>query len=141
MTGLLRQPQLVDPHDITPARSVTPGFSIVLIAVPVRYSAPFPIQLLEEHVSNEQGTLSPDPSGAVGGGRWAQPAREAGDKASERKDFVKKAGLAAIGGAFSGTFRVVAAAIRDALLSDPGTDLRATRCCRSGCRPRGRCPR
>lgn len=23
MTGLLRQPQLVDPHDITPARSVT----------------------------------------------------------------------------------------------------------------------
>ncbi|WP_328349112.1 hypothetical protein OG800_49065 [Streptomyces sp. NBC_00445] len=38
------------------------------------------------------------------------------------QDFVKKAGLAAIGGAFSGTFRVVAAAIHDALLQDSGTD-------------------
>ncbi|WP_405662933.1 hypothetical protein OG379_14965 [Streptomyces sp. NBC_01166] len=35
-----------------------------------------------------------------------------------RKDFVKKAGLAAIGGAVSGTVRVVAAAIRDALFGE-----------------------
>ncbi|MEH0433851.1 hypothetical protein QBB34_47670 [Streptomyces stelliscabiei] len=73
-------------------------------------------------MSNQQGTPSPDPSGTVAAGRPAQPAREAGDKAAERKDFAKKAGLAAIGGAFSGTFRVVAAAVRDALLGDSGTD-------------------
>lgn len=73
-------------------------------------------------MSNEQGTPSPDLSGVVAGGRPAQPAREAGDEDAERKDFAKKAGLAAIGGAFSGTFRVVAAAIRDALLGDSGTD-------------------
>jgi hypothetical protein len=54
--------------------------------------------------------------------RPAQPVKEAGDKAADRKDFVKKAGLAAIGGAFSGTFRVVAAAVRDAVLGDSGTD-------------------
>ncbi|MEU9191072.1 hypothetical protein AB0D14_42595 [Streptomyces sp. NPDC048484] len=73
-------------------------------------------------MSNEQGTPSPDPSGTAVGGRPAQPAQEAGDKASERKDFTKRAGLAAIGGAFSGTFRVVAASVRDTLLGDSGTD-------------------
>lgn len=73
-------------------------------------------------MSNEQGTPSPDPTGAAVGGRPAQPARETGGKAMERKDFAEKAGLAAIGGAFSGTFRVVAAAIRDALLGDSGAD-------------------
>ncbi|MCQ8833822.1 hypothetical protein [Streptomyces malaysiensis] len=73
-------------------------------------------------MSNEQGTPSSDPSGAVAGGRPAQPARKARDKDGERKDFAKKAGLAAIGGAFSGTFRVVAGAIRDAFLGDSGTD-------------------
>ncbi|MGW3954705.1 hypothetical protein [Streptomyces cavernae] len=73
-------------------------------------------------MSNKQGTPSPDPSGVAVGGHPAQPAREAGEQAADRKDFVKKAGLAAIGGAFSGTFRVVAAAVRDAVLGDSGTD-------------------
>ncbi|GAA2767488.1 hypothetical protein GCM10010103_65300 [Streptomyces paradoxus] len=73
-------------------------------------------------MSNKQGIPRPDPSGAAVSGRPAQPSQEAGDKASERKDFAKKAGLAAIGGAFSGTFRVVASSIRDALLGDSGTE-------------------
>ncbi|KMS74255.1 hypothetical protein ACM01_15215 [Streptomyces viridochromogenes] len=73
-------------------------------------------------MSNQQGTPSPDPTGATVGGPPAQPAQEAGDNASERKDFAKKAGLAAIGGAFSGTFRVVAASVRDALIGNSGTE-------------------
>ncbi|MEU9286419.1 hypothetical protein AB0D57_17285 [Streptomyces sp. NPDC048275] len=73
-------------------------------------------------MSNEQRTPKSDPSGEAVGGGSAQPAQEAGDKASERKDFWEKAGLAAIGGAFSGAFRVVAASIRDALFGDSGTD-------------------
>ncbi|WP_158751642.1 hypothetical protein [Streptomyces bicolor] len=48
--------------------------------------------------------------------------QKAGVKASERNDFAKKAGLAAIGGAFSGTFRVVAASIRDAILGGSGAE-------------------
>jgi hypothetical protein len=66
-------------------------------------------------VSNEQRTPRSDPSGEEVGGGPTQAAQEAGDKASERKDFMQKAGLAAIGGAFSGAFRVVAASIRDDL--------------------------
>ena len=72
-------------------------------------------------MSNEQGTPSPDPSGALGGRRPAQSAREAGENAG-RRDFARKAGLAAIGGAVSKTSRVAAAATRDALLGDSGTD-------------------
>ncbi|MEU5044555.1 hypothetical protein [Streptomyces griseorubiginosus] len=73
-------------------------------------------------MSSEQGTPSPDPSGAKADVRPAQPVTEAGDKSADRKDFAKKAGLAAIGGAFSGTFRVVAGAVRDAVFGDSGTD-------------------
>ncbi|MFE1840716.1 hypothetical protein [Streptomyces sviceus] len=73
-------------------------------------------------MSNEQGTPSPDPSGTEADVRPAQPVTEAGDRAADRKDFAKKASLAAIGGAFSGTFRVVAAAVRDAILGDSGTN-------------------
>ncbi|WP_369275742.1 hypothetical protein AB5J55_42500 [Streptomyces sp. R11] len=44
------------------------------------------------------------------------------DKAPVRTDIAEKAGLAAIGGAFSGMFRVVASSIRDALLGDSTPD-------------------
>lgn len=52
--------------------------------------------------------------------QWAargpgQPDQEARDAVSERKSLAKNAGLATIVGAFSGTARVVAATIRDAL--------------------------
>ncbi|WP_405576188.1 hypothetical protein [Streptomyces sp. NBC_01092] len=73
-------------------------------------------------MSDKQGTAGPDPSGPTAGGRPAQPRQVAEDKASKRTDFAKKAGLAAIGGAFSGTFRVVASSIRDAFLGSSTTD-------------------
>lgn len=71
---------------------------------------------------NEQRTPRSDPSGAAVGGGPAQPAQESGDTASEGRNFSEKAGLAVIGGASSGAFRVVEASSRVALFGDSGTD-------------------
>ncbi len=72
--------------------------------------------------NHQQGTPGSEATGAAGGGRPGQPAQEARDTASERRACAKRAGLAAIGGASSGTARVVAASIREALLGGSAPD-------------------
>ncbi|GGX56132.1 hypothetical protein [Streptomyces chartreusis] len=73
-------------------------------------------------MSNEQGTTPTPDSGRTVGGRPSQPPPEAGSRVSERKAFAKNAGLAAIGGAFSGAARGAAASIREMLLGDSTPD-------------------